>query len=51
MNYKNELEVMGKTSSDEMKKLQHKRKADPEYNKEKFKEKERKHIVKYRKRE
>lgn len=49
MNYKNELEAMGKTSSDGIKKLQHKRKADPEYNKEKFKEKERKRIVKYRK--
>ena len=52
MNYKNALGTMGKTtSSDGMKKLQQKRKADPEYNKEKFKEKERKRIVKYRKRE
>lgn len=40
---------MGKPTSDRMKKLQEKRKPDPEYNKEKFKEKERRHIVKLEK--
>ena len=38
----------GKTSAERMKKLREKRKADPEYDTEKFKEKERKRIARYR---